>query len=74
MLAAVASAVAADDPDRIANTIDDEYSRVRALASTARAVAADDHDSARRIAHRIPGQAEAEILHSIVLVLAPRQR
>ncbi|MFE4801690.1 caspase domain-containing protein [Streptomyces sp. NPDC056708] len=76
-LSAVATAVAADDPDRaehIANTITDEYSRVRALASIARAVAVADPDRARRIAHRVPGQAKAEILHSVVLVLAPRQQ
>ncbi|MFB6709928.1 hypothetical protein ACFCW6_35150, partial [Streptomyces sp. NPDC056333] len=77
VLAAVAKAVAADDPDRaerIANTINDEYSRVRVLASAARAVAVADPDRARRIAHRIPGRAKAKILHSIVLVLAPQQQ
>ncbi|MFE5098148.1 caspase domain-containing protein [Streptomyces sp. NPDC056638] len=77
VLIAVAAAVAADDPDRaerIANTITDEYSRGKALASIARAVAVVDPDRARRIAHRVPSQAKAEILHSVVLVLAPRQR
>lgn len=59
---------------RLIDTITGEDSVVRIRAGVARAVAVADPDRARRIAGRASGAAKAEILHSVVHVLADPTR